>query len=70
MRSLGIILVIIGLAMLIWRGISFTTEKEVVDLGPVEINKKEKKTFNWPLYGGAIVMVAGIVMVAADKRRT
>lgn len=69
MRTFGIILVIAGLAMLIFRGVSFTTEKKVVDLGPLEINKKERKSVNWPLYAGVVVTLAGAVMIAADKRK-
>lgn len=69
MRTFGIILVIAGLAMLIFRGISFTTEKKVVDLGPIEINKKERKSVNWPLYAGLVVTLAGAVMIVADKRK-
>ena len=69
MRSLGILLVLLGVAMLIWRGISYTSEKKVVDLGSVEIKAKEKKSVNWPLYTGAIVLVAGVVIMAADKKK-
>jgi uncharacterized membrane protein HdeD (DUF308 family) len=69
MRTIGIVLVIAGILMLVFRGINFTTEKEVVDLGPLEINKKERKSVNWPLYAGIVVTLAGIVMVVADKRK-
>jgi hypothetical protein len=69
MKAFGIILIVAGIAMLLFRGISFTQKKEVVDLGPVEINKKEKKQVNWPLYAGAIVTLAGVlVTVSANKK--
>ena len=41
MKTLGIILIVLGIAMIIIREINFTTEKEVADLGPIELNKKE-----------------------------
>jgi drug/metabolite transporter (DMT)-like permease len=69
MRTIGIVLVIAGILMLVFRGINFTTEKKVVDLGPLEINKKERKSVNWPLYAGIVVTLAGVVMVVADKRK-
>jgi len=69
MRSLGILLVLLGVAMLIWRGISYTSEKKVVDLGSIEVKAKEKKSVNWPLYTGAIVLVAGVVIMATDKKK-
>jgi hypothetical protein len=54
--------------MLIFRGFSFTQEKKVVDLGPVEINKKEQKNVSWPLYAGGIAVLAGIALVALDRK--
>lgn len=69
MRTIGIVLIIAGILMLVFRGINFTTEKKVVDLGPVEINKKERQSVNWPLYAGIVVTLAGAVMVVADKKK-
>jgi uncharacterized membrane protein YidH (DUF202 family) len=69
MRTIGIVLVIAGILMLVFRGINFTTEKEIVDLGPLELNKKEKKSVNWPLYAGIVVTLAGVVLVVADKKK-
>ena len=43
-------------------------EKKVVDIGPIEINKKENKRVAWPLYAGGIALIAGIVLVAVDKK--
>lgn len=69
MKTFGIILIIAGIAMVLIRGFSVTTEKEVVDLGPLEINKKENKWVGWPTYAGAIVAIVGVVLVVTDKKR-
>lgn len=69
MKALGFILIIIGVAMILMRQLSFTTEKEVVDLGPVEINKKEKKTIGWPVYAGIGVAAVGAVVLVASSRK-
>lgn len=70
MRTLGIILIVAGILMMIFRGFSFTREKEIVDIGPVEINKKEKESVGWPLYAGAVATVAGVVILIASKKKT
>jgi uncharacterized membrane protein YdcZ (DUF606 family) len=70
MKVLGIILLVIGLAMVLVRGLNFTTEKEVVDVGPIEINKKEKKTVAWPTYAGIAVAVCGAVILVTSTRKT
>ena len=69
MRTAGIVLIVIGIAMLIFRGFSVQTEKEVVDLGPLEVNKKENKWIGWPVYAGGIALIAGVIMVVADRKK-
>lgn len=68
MRVLGIILVIAGILMVIFNGVNFQTEKKVVDLGPVEINKKENKHIGWPAYAGGIAALAGVVILVTARK--
>jgi len=69
MKTLGIILVIAGIAMIVIRGFSVQTEKKVVDLGPVEVNKKENKWVGWPTYAGGIVAVVGVVLLVSGNKK-
>ena len=69
MKVAGIILIVIGILMLVFNTINFKTEETVADLGPLEINKEESKTIGWPVYAGGIVVVAGIAMIALDKKK-
>jgi hypothetical protein len=69
MKTLGIVLIILGIVMIFFREVNFTREKEVVDLGPVEINKKEKKKVAWPTYAGIGIAVCGVVVLVAAGRK-
>lgn len=69
MKVLGTILIIAGIAMIIFRGFSVPTEKKVVDIGPVEINKKENKWIGWPTYAGGLVAIVGVVLLVGAKKR-
>ncbi|BAV06088.1 hypothetical protein SAMN05421788_106154 [Filimonas lacunae] len=69
MKTLGIVLIIIGIVMIVIRGFSVTTQEKVADIGPVEINKKENKWIGWPTYAGAAVVVVGAVLVVSGKRK-
>jgi uncharacterized membrane protein YdcZ (DUF606 family) len=69
MKTFGIILIVAGIAMILIRGFSVTTEKKVVDVGPLEVNKKENKWIGWPTYAGALVAVVGVIMVVSDKKK-
>jgi len=68
MKTIGIVLIVIGILMLIFRGFSFTDEKKVVDVGPVEINKKEKHKVGWPVYAGGIAVCAGVIVLLAGRK--
>ena len=69
MKTIGIILIIAGIAMLIFRGFNVQTEKKVIDAGPIEVNKKENNWVGWPVYAGAIAVIAGVALVVADRRK-
>ena len=69
MKIIGIVLVVLGLVMLIIRGFSVKTEEKVVDIGPLEVNKTENKWVGWPVYAGGIAILAGAVMIVADRKK-
>jgi drug/metabolite transporter (DMT)-like permease len=69
MKTFGIILIVAGIAMILIRGFSVTTEKEVIDVGPLEVDKKENKWIGWPTYAGGLVALFGVIMVVADRKK-
>jgi uncharacterized membrane protein len=71
MKTVGIILIVAGILMMIFRGFYYTKKEKVVDIGVLEINKKERKAVDWPIYAGAIIIASGaiILVVASRKNR-
>jgi len=69
MKTLGIILVIAGILMFVFPKLTFTKEEKVADVGPLEINKKEKHTVDWSVYAAGITVVAGVVILIASKKK-
>lgn len=68
MKILGIVLIIVGVLMCFFTSFSYTSEKKIIDLGPLEVNKKEDKTLDWPIYAGVGVGLIGIALIAMDKK--
>ena len=64
---IGLILVVVGILALVYQGIGYTTQKKVVDIGPIQATKQEHKTIPLPPILGAIALVGGIVLIARDK---
>jgi uncharacterized membrane protein YidH (DUF202 family) len=69
MKVTGIVLIVIGVLMIVFGSVSFTHEKKVVDVGPVEINKKQRKTIAWPNYAGGIAIAAGVIVLVAGRKK-
>jgi hypothetical protein len=69
MKTLGIVLMIVGGIMMIFTGFNIITREKVVDLGPVEINKEEKTPIYWSPITGGILLAAGIVVMVAAKKK-
>lgn len=69
MKTLGFVLIVAGIVMILIRGFNVPVKKNVVDLGPIEISKKENKWIGWPTYAGGLLAVIGVVLVVTDKKR-
>ncbi len=69
MRVTGIVLIILGILMVVFNGLNLQTEKKVLDLGPLEVNKKENRHIGWPVWAGGIAILGGIVLIIADRRK-
>jgi len=69
-RIVGLVLVIIGLISLLWGGISWTREKTIIDIGPIQARSQERETIPLPPIIGGLALVAGaILLVVRDRTR-
>jgi len=66
----GVILIVLGVAALAYQGFSYTTEKKAVDLGPIQIDKKEHHTVPLPPVLGGVAIVGGIVLVVLGGKKS
>ena len=70
MKILGIALIVLGLLVLAFGGFSYTREKKVVDLGPIQATTKTKETVPIPpLAGGAAILAGVAVLVVSGRKR-
>ncbi len=70
-RIIGILLVVIGLTGLLWGGFSWTREKKVLDIGPLEAHTRERQTLPIsPVIGGVLLICGVVLVIAPDRPRT
>jgi hypothetical protein len=71
MKSLavvGVILIVLGIAGLVMGRFSYTTEKKVIDVGPVTASVDEKHNVDIPDIAGVGALIAGAVLVFLSRR--
>jgi uncharacterized membrane protein HdeD (DUF308 family) len=64
---LGVILIIAGVVVLAMKGISYTKDRDSVKIAGVELSKEDRGFV--PPVAGVIAIVAGIVLVAAGRKK-
>lgn len=70
-RTIGIVIIVIGIIMTVYTGFNYVTTEKVVDLGPIEINKKENHPLQWkPIVGMLIVAAGGILVIKSDRTKS
>ena len=69
MKLAAIVLIVVGVLALAYGGISYTREKKVVDIGPIEATTKTRETIPLPPLLGAAAIVGGVVLLVVGARK-
>jgi len=68
MKAIGIILIVLGVLALAYGGFTYTREKKVLDLGPIQASRKETNTVALPPILGVAAIIGGGVLLFTGKR--
>ena len=66
---LGLVLIVLGLAGLALGHISVTTERKVLDVGPVTTSVSEEHRIAIPDIAGIVALGVGVVLLVTSMRR-
>jgi hypothetical protein len=67
-KTIGVILIVLGMAGLAWGGFTYTTREKVIDIGPIHATRDETHSVPLPPIAGGLALAAGIVLlVSRDK---
>jgi uncharacterized membrane protein len=65
---LGLVLVVLGVLALAYQGITYTTHKKVLDLGPIQATEEQHKTIPLPPVLGGLALLGGVVLIVAGRK--
>ena len=68
-KTLGIILIVLGLFGLAWGGFTYTTREKVVDIGPIHATREKTHNIPLPPIAGAVALIGGVVLLVAGRRQ-
>lgn len=65
----GIILIVLGIAVLAYQGITYTSKETILKIGPIHAEAERQHTIPLPPIIGVTAVVGGIILlVAAGKK--
>ena len=66
---LGIALIVLGLAALVYQGFTYTTRETVLDIGPIHATAEREKTFPLSPVLGIVAVAGGVALLVAGARQ-
>jgi uncharacterized membrane protein len=70
MMIIGIVLIVLGVAGLVFQGIRYTTRKKVVDLPGLQVTAEKQKTIPIPAIVGGVALAGGVAMVVVASKKS
>ncbi len=68
LKIVAILLIVAGIAGLVYGKFTYTKATHEVNVGPLDLSVKEKRTVNLPLWVGIAAIVAGAVLLVVPRR--
>jgi hypothetical protein len=65
----GVLLVVLGLAALVYQGVTYTSRETVIDIGPVHATADRQKTLPIPPVLGILAVAGGVALLVAGVRK-
>lgn len=62
----GIVLIVLG-AFIVFRGLSYGSQRSVMKVGDLQVSAEERRTI--PTWVGGVAIVGGVLLVGADLRK-
>jgi hypothetical protein len=69
MAIVGVVLIGLGVAALVYQGVTYTSRETVIDLGPLHATADRQKTVPLPPVLGIAAVAGGVALLIAGARK-
>jgi drug/metabolite transporter (DMT)-like permease len=66
-KTLGVLLIVLGVVFLTWGGFTYTTREKIIDIGPIQATQEKTHLVAVPPIAGALALIGGIILVARKQ---
>ncbi len=68
-KTIGVIIMAIGLLMSLYTGFNYVTREKIVDIGGIEISADKNHTVSWDSFIGiGLIVIGGVVFLSGKKK--
>ena len=69
MKIFGVMLVVLGVLVLLYGGITYNRQKTIIDMGPIKATATEQHNVPVSPILGGLAVLCGILLVVAPRKR-
>jgi hypothetical protein len=69
-KVLAILLIALGIIALAYQGITYKTQENVVDLGPIHVTAEKSHALPLPPIVGVLGLLGGIALLVVDSKKS
>jgi uncharacterized membrane protein HdeD (DUF308 family) len=65
----GVLLIVLGVAALVYQGVTYTSRETVIDIGPLHATADRERTLPLPPLVGIAAVAGGVALLVAGMRK-
>jgi hypothetical protein len=67
---IGIVMIVLGIGSLIYKGVTYTSQDNIIDIGPIEASFDRQKTIPLSPVLGGLTLAGGIALIIIGRRKS
>lgn len=67
MKTSAVILIVLGIAIVIWGAFGFQTREKVLDIGPIHATREKEHNVPYGPLAGGLLVLGGVILLVKSK---